>query len=766
MKVAINKSIRDEKGQALILVLVLMVVGGLIIAPLLSYMSTGLIAGRVYEEIADELYAADAGVEDGLWQIKYNRLSGLFSDYDLYDYGAVYNYPTGYPLEVNDIDVDVTIENVWIPLPGDIPVPDSAEEIKIAKDIIGAGKLIITDSVPAELTQQIKIYYYKETEPPYLEVTKLGIWLPPGFSYDTGGVCNLETWLDASGKAYSRATNPHCGGEAVVWTFSSVLFTDLPGVDTKDFPMTSTITFKFTSSQPGRSPEAVSWITTSGVSDIPYTWDADVKVYHIVSQAGGEDGTTVEAYAVKSEMRELGSAISGDYRAIGATLMTDKHPSSPPIRDTLLDESDATADDIPDNAYVEAAWLYWSAWLASGTAEDILFWDDCSNFSDWANPGSDWGLSMGRFRGHHLGSEAHRYLTMQDSIDLSLCSPGAVTVSWQQDASWWVGDNDCLKFQFHNGTEGWSELITAFCDDNPPNTFSYIIPDEYLTEDFSMAFYLDGFSGWGEYAYIDNIKISVQLETIADISAIFEINGTQVYFVLDEEGNQVLDGDGNPVVAEGDEEIIAKEWSVLENKPGEYSYACYLDVTRLVQVFSDHGNGTYTVGDVYGDTDNEWSYAAWSLIIIYSSPQTKGHQLYLYDDFTYVDNDETLEFPISGFLVPEPIAGEVNAATLTCFVGEGDDYYDWDYLEFNGTALSDGKSTDDVWNSWSYGLAEDGIDIDTFYVTWDSDLLEPGDTSAQVDLPTATDSWNLVYIILSFRSETTTGGTITYLVRG
>jgi len=44
--------------------------------------------------------------------------------------------------------------------------------------------------------------------------------------------------------------------------------------------------------------------------------------------------------------------------------------------------------------------------------------------------------------------------------------------------------------------------------------------------------------------------------------------------------------------------------------------------------------------------------------------------------------------------------------------------------------------------------------------------IELGDTSAQVDLPTKTDSWNLVYIILSFRSETTTGGTITYLIRG
>ena len=61
-------------------------------------------------------------------------------------------------------------------------------------------------------------------------------------------------------------------------------------------------------------------------------------------------------------------------------------------------------------------------------------------------------------------------------------------------------------------------------------------------------------------------------------------------------------------------------------------------------------------------------------------------------------------------------------------------------------------------------MSEDGVDIDTFYVTWASGLLEPGDSSAQLDLITGVDSWNLVYIILSLRSETTTGGTVHYII--
>jgi hypothetical protein len=63
-------------------------------------------------------------------------------------------------------------------------------------------------------------------------------------------------------------------------------------------------------------------------------------------------------------------------------------------------------------------------------------------------------------------------------------------------------------------------------------------------------------------------------------------------------------------------------------------------------------------------------------------------------------------------------------------------------------------------------MTADGVDVDTFYITWASNLLQAGATSAEIDLPTLDDSWNLVYIILSFRSETTTGGTITYLIRG
>jgi hypothetical protein len=74
MKTVVKRAIRDEKGAALALALVLLVVGGLILTPLLGLMSTGLMAGQVYERHTDRLYAADAGVEDAIWRIQTNNL--------------------------------------------------------------------------------------------------------------------------------------------------------------------------------------------------------------------------------------------------------------------------------------------------------------------------------------------------------------------------------------------------------------------------------------------------------------------------------------------------------------------------------------------------------------------------------------------------------------------------------------------------------------------------------------------------------------------
>lgn len=69
-KIDVKRLIRDEKGQALVMVLILLLIGGLITGPLLSNIGTGLSTGEVYEMRTVELYAADAGVEDAIWKIQ------------------------------------------------------------------------------------------------------------------------------------------------------------------------------------------------------------------------------------------------------------------------------------------------------------------------------------------------------------------------------------------------------------------------------------------------------------------------------------------------------------------------------------------------------------------------------------------------------------------------------------------------------------------------------------------------------------------------
>ena len=62
------------------------------------------------------------------------------------------------------------------------------------------------------------------------------------------------------------------------------------------------------------------------------------------------------------------------------------------------------------------------------------------------------------------------------------------------------------------------------------------------------------------------------------------------------------------------------------------------------------------------------------------------------------------------------------------------------------------------------GMSYDGVDIDTFNITWASQMLKPGDTRLHLDLYTQTDQWNLIYLILSVRSKVTVGGTGIYII--
>jgi hypothetical protein len=144
------------------------------------------------------------------------------------------------------------------------------------------------------------------------------------------------------------------------------------------------------------------------------------------------------------------------------------------------------------------------------------------------------------------------------------------------------------------------------------------------------------------------------------------------------------------------------------------------------------------------------------------------------------DEDGTPGGQITNFVVPEPIKDkygvviETVAAKLTCFITEGDDVWNSDKITIKGQQSGLSKDlynpespANDVWNGRSYpGTYEEGVDIDTFEVLWTDNILTPDDNVLFVDIYSNPDAWNLVYFIISVRSETVTGGTSHYVIYG
>jgi hypothetical protein len=251
------------------------------------------------------------------------------------------------------------------------------------------------------------------------------------------------------------------------------------------------------------------------------------------------------------------------------------------------------------------------------------------------------------------------------------------------------------------------------------------------------------------------------------------------------------------VPTEGSGDLVASNWQVMPSPfSGSFdgfSYSCSKDVSKLVKAFPENpgeehhtGNAEYTLGDVAGSTEHHLSYAGWSLIIVYGSPQSAGHYLYLSDTFAFhpgtggnldFDFDGEAGGDITNFVIPEPIKDQYGniieevAAKITCFIGEGDAVWSPEYVQITGQQsansmyLSNAVSPwNNIWNGESPGMTYAGVDIDTFEVLWADQIFQPDDTSVHLDMVSNQDAWNFIYFIISVRSETITGGTSHYVI--
>lgn len=69
-----------ERGQLLILVLILLALGALLITPGLNVAATGLRGKQVRTEALKEQYCRDAGAEFAMWQLMYGGTAALLDE--------------------------------------------------------------------------------------------------------------------------------------------------------------------------------------------------------------------------------------------------------------------------------------------------------------------------------------------------------------------------------------------------------------------------------------------------------------------------------------------------------------------------------------------------------------------------------------------------------------------------------------------------------------------------------------------------------------
>jgi hypothetical protein len=70
---------REEKGLALPLVLAVLFIGSMIITPFLTHASANLTSSNLFSDMNSEKYAADSGIEQAIWNLKFGTLISQLS---------------------------------------------------------------------------------------------------------------------------------------------------------------------------------------------------------------------------------------------------------------------------------------------------------------------------------------------------------------------------------------------------------------------------------------------------------------------------------------------------------------------------------------------------------------------------------------------------------------------------------------------------------------------------------------------------------------
>ncbi len=172
----LKQVISSEQGQALPVVLILLVLGGLTIAPSLSYATTSLNSGRLLQESVNGIYAADAGVEDTLWRLE----NGVPPSPQL-------------PENINQLAVAIQTEDkgAYTLYLGELIQPGEHS------DYLSVDGEIVWDEGAQAYKYTLTVTWQPDSGEPIIHLTSVGARLPIGYSYQAGSAAgfadNLST---------------------------------------------------------------------------------------------------------------------------------------------------------------------------------------------------------------------------------------------------------------------------------------------------------------------------------------------------------------------------------------------------------------------------------------------------------------------------------------------------------------------------------------------------------------------------------------------
>lgn len=152
-----------QKGQAFILVLILLAVGTLLIVPALRFTFTGVRAQRISEDALTTQVAADAAVEDALWQM---LSEGLLSTLNPDNPAYTYDFDLGLDRFKVDIEIPSVPQSEWLKY--------KQAEVKVD---------VVPNWLEAQPTEPPVLQYIVRVNMPQWDLTNFGLTLPLGLTY-------------------------------------------------------------------------------------------------------------------------------------------------------------------------------------------------------------------------------------------------------------------------------------------------------------------------------------------------------------------------------------------------------------------------------------------------------------------------------------------------------------------------------------------------------------------------------------------------------